>query len=464
MTAPSTRDLGKCADVPGDTRNFHLGDGGMRADTACVPPIRYQVCAQDGTVHAIHIRIDLAKGKKKFTWELPDGTKDLAGRPVKTLPLYRSETLRALKPGAMVFVCEGEKDTDAAVAMEFDAVGTVTGSSGLPADAVLRTLDGFHVVAWPDADVVGSKHMGRLLEACYRLRGGMGAGLSLVDTVALGLTGKGDGAADWTPTDDAFDELFAAIRPWTPPERLRDDTRTTPLPPQDDTPPPEDDPEHVAGHMVEAGKTRAGLINALEWVGIDVRFNERSARMELQDAIAAQAGRTNWESSDDMRGAKLREMIADTCLYPGAKGVPARLQFGRERWGDVMDAILDDRRVDPFKIWLDALPPWDGEDRLDFWLGHVFDGGRHPRGPPELGLAVGPDGRGEAHGPPGGEARRDGGPGRATRGSGSRRPGRGCCPPSRSGRCGFLTGSPSTTTRRPRPKRCRGWCWSKPPR
>ena len=26
-----------------------------------------------------------------------------------------------------------------------------------------------------------------------------------------------------------------------------------------------------------------------------------------------------------------------------------------------MDAILDDRRVDPFKIWLDALPPWDGE-------------------------------------------------------------------------------------------------------
>ena len=124
--------------------------------------------------------------------------------------------------------------------------------------------------------------------------------------------------------------------------------------------------------MIPEGKTRAGLLRALEWIGIDVRFNERSARLELQDASDGAAGRPNWESSDDMRGAKLREMIADTCLYPGAKGVPSRLQFGRERWGDVMDAILDDRRVDPFKIWLDALPAWDGEPRIDFWLGHVF--------------------------------------------------------------------------------------------
>ena len=340
----------------------------------------YEIHNTDHTLVARHIRIDLATGKKTFTWELPDGTKGLGGRAAKTLPLYRSETLRALPPGAMVFVCEGEKDTDAAVAMEFDAVGTVTGSGGLPNDAVLRTLGGFHVVAWPDADVVGRKHMGRVLEACARLRGGVDAGLSLIDPAALGLTGKGDGAADWTPTDDALDELFAAIRPWTPPEPPRYDPGTTherpgdatEAPPDDETPPPEDDPEALGGHMVPEGKTRAGLLRALEWVGIDVRFNERSARLELQDASDGAAGRPNWESSDDMRGAKLREMIADTCIYPGAKDVPARLQFGRERWGDVMDAILDDRRVDPFKIWLDALPAWDGEARIDFWLGHVF--------------------------------------------------------------------------------------------
>ena len=329
----------------------------------------YEIHNTDHTLVARHIRIDLAKGKKTFTWELPDGTKRLSGRSVKTLPFYRSETLKALPPGSMVFVCEGEKATDAAVAMEFDAVGTVTGSSSLPNDAVLRTLDGFHVIAWPDADVVGSKHMDRLLAACARLRdGGAGAGLSLVDPARLGLTGTGDDAADWTPTDDALDDLFDAIRPWSPPP-------SEPAPPPDNEPPlpdPEDDSEQPTGHLIPEGKTRAGLIKALEWVGIDVRFNERSARLELQDASEGAAGRPNWESSDDMRGAKLREMIADTCLYPGAKGVPSRLQFGRERWGDVLDAILDDRRVDPFKIWLDALPAWDGEARIDFWLGHVF--------------------------------------------------------------------------------------------
>ena len=356
MTAPSTRGLGKCADVPGDTRNFHLGAGGMRADTECVPPIRYQVCAQDGTVHAIHIRIDLAKGKKKFTWELPDGTKDLAGRPVKTLPLYRSETLRALKPGAVVIVTEGEKAADALAALEFDAVGTVTGSSAIPNDAVLRTLDGFDIVAWPDADVIGAKHMDRLLAALCRLRGGETSGLSRVDPETLGLMGQGLDAADWTPP----------ARP------------ASTLPVDDEPPIPEDDPEQPTGYMIDEGKTRAGLIKALAWVAIDVRFNERSARMELLDTVEAAAGRPHWELSDDLRGAKLREMIADTCLYPGVKGIPSRMQFGRERWGDVLDAILDDRRVDPFKIWLDSLPPWDGESRLDFWLGHIFTVGDIP--------------------------------------------------------------------------------------
>ena len=333
-------------------------------DATRVPQHTDDIRAQDGTLEALPVRKDPPLVRKHVSWPLPNGTKGLGGRAAKTWPLYRSETLRALKPGALVLVCEGEQATDAAVAMEFDAVGTVTGSRGLPSDDVLRTLDGFHVVAWPDADVVGATHMDRLLAALARLRGGVGAGLSRIDPRALGLTGQGADAADWTPTDDAEDELFFAIKPWTPP---------VDAPPDDEEPPlPEDDPEQPTGHLIPDGKTRAGLIKALEWVGVDVRFNERSARLELQDAVKAAAGRPNWEAADDLRGAKLREMIADTCLYPGAKGVPSRLQFGRERWGDVLDAILDDRRVDPFKLWLDALPPWDGESRLDVWLGHVF--------------------------------------------------------------------------------------------
>ena len=333
-------------------------------DATRVPQHTYDIRAQDGTLEALPVRKDPPLVRKHVSWPLPNGTKGLGGRAAKTWPLYRSETLRGLAPGALVLVCEGEKATDAAVAMECDAVGTVTGSSGLPSDDVLRTLDGFHVVAWPDADVVGATHMDRLLAALARLRGGVGAGLSRIDPRALGLTGQGADAADWTPTDDAEDELFFAIKPWTP---------SVDAPPDDEEPPlPEDDPEQPTGHLIPDSKTRAGLIKALEWVEIDVRFNERSARLELQDAVEAAAGRPNWEAVDDLRGAKLREIIADTCLVCNAKGEPIRMQFGRERWGDVMNAILDDRRVDPFKLWLAGRPAWDGEDRLDFWLGHVF--------------------------------------------------------------------------------------------
>ena len=324
----------------------------------------YKIRAQDGSLEALHVRKDLPLGRKHVSWQLPNGTKGLGGRAAKTLPLYRSETLRALKPGALVLVCEGEKDTDAAVALEFDAVGTVTGSSGLPTDEVLRTLDRFHVVVWPDLDVVGSRHMGRLLEACYRLRGGMGAGLSQIVPGRLGLTGKGDGAADWTPTGDPLDELFAAIQPFAPPERPpRDDSGP---PPVDDVPPPQDDPEQSTGHLIPEGKTRAGLRKALEWLGIDVRFNERSARLELQDAVEAAAGRPQWEASDDMRGAKLREMIADACLVVNAKGDPTRMQFGRERWGDVLDAILDESAGGPVQNLAGCAPRVGrrGPDRL----------------------------------------------------------------------------------------------------
>ena len=112
-------------------------------DATRVPQHTYDICAPDGTLEARHVRKDPPLGRKHVSWQLPNGTKGLGGRAAKTLSLYRSETLRALKPGALVLVCEGEKATDAAVAMEFDAVGTVTGSSGLPSDDVLRTLDGF---------------------------------------------------------------------------------------------------------------------------------------------------------------------------------------------------------------------------------------------------------------------------------------------------------------------------------
>ena len=356
-------------------------------DATRVPQHTYEIRAPDGTLEALHVRKDLPLGRKDFSWQLPNGIKGLGGRAAKTLPLYRSETIRALKSGALVIVTEGEKAADGAVALGFDAVGTVTGSSGLPADAVLRTLDGFHVVAWPDADVVGTKHMDRLLAALARLRGGVGDGLSRVDPAALGLTGTGDDAADWTPTDDAEDEVFFAMRPWVPPDtgpaspirlttspRCRRMTRRSRGRPSD-----------------PRGGQDAGRVDQGAGVGGDRRAVQRALGPDGAAGRHRGAGRAA-ELGDLGRFAG-REAPRDDCGYLplslGRKGVPSRLQFGRERWGDVLDAILDDRRVDPFKIWLDALPQWDGEDRIDFWLGHIFAVGDIPDESAQLGGAVG---------------------------------------------------------------------------
>ena len=49
------------------------------------------------------------------------------------------------------------------------------------------------------------------------------------------------------------------------------------------------------------------------------------------------------------------------------------LTLGKDRFADLIEALLDSRRVDPFKAWLDELPEWDGEYRLDFWISHCFE-------------------------------------------------------------------------------------------
>ena len=202
-------------------------------DATRVPQHTYDIRAQDGTLEARHGRKDPPLGRKHVSWPLPNGTKGLGGRAAKTWPLYRSEHLGALKPGAMVIVCAGEQAADALGRLKFKAVGTVTGSNWLPSDDVLRTLDRFELVVWPDADVVGREQAARVLAALSRVRGSA-AGLFEVDPGALGLTATGADAADWKPEDDdGIDEFFAARRPWTPPR-----ADTPPPPPADERPAP----------------------------------------------------------------------------------------------------------------------------------------------------------------------------------------------------------------------------------
>ena len=286
-------------------------------------------------------------------WQQPDGSSGLNGRPVVELPLYGTERIPTFPAGSLVVIAEGEKATDALRKREFRALGSVTGSSTCPADTVLRSLDGFEVAVWPDNAADGRKHADACLSSLARIRGTVD-GLFLVDIAALGITGKGDDAYEWRP-NDALDEFYDALQPYD-------------LPPPPPDPPADPQKPKQTRTLVKGGKNRRGLLSALDHMTIDLRYNERSTRLEFLNGTD---DFPKWTNSDDMIRAALRERVSEEFLYTAKEG-PVPLTIGKDRFADLIEALLDSRRVDPFKAWLDNLPKWDGEKRLDCWLYGCF--------------------------------------------------------------------------------------------
>lgn len=166
----------------------------------------------DGTLEAEHYLLRLPDGTKRGWWKLPGATQNgLQGRRTATLPFYRSEYLAQLAPGSVVIVTEGEKAADAAAQLGYAAVGTVTGAGNpIPIDDVLRTLEGFDVVLWPDGDAPGRAHMRELGE---RL-----AELSITARILewTDAPDKGD-AADYQGSPDELRALVDGAAPYEPP-------------------------------------------------------------------------------------------------------------------------------------------------------------------------------------------------------------------------------------------------------
>ena len=113
------------------------------ADTAPAPQNTYKIRALDGTLVALHVRIQSPGRKKRFVWQQPDGSRGLNGRSVSELPLYGTEQLPDLKSGRLVVVTEGEKAAGALRVRDIPAVGTVTGAAGCPSADVLATARQF---------------------------------------------------------------------------------------------------------------------------------------------------------------------------------------------------------------------------------------------------------------------------------------------------------------------------------
>jgi DNA primase len=81
------------------------------------------------------------------------------------LPLYGAEQVESWHPDDLIVLCEGEKAGDALDRAGFNALGTVTGSSGTPGPEALEVLRNRLVCLWPDNDAPGRKHMERLAAA-----------------------------------------------------------------------------------------------------------------------------------------------------------------------------------------------------------------------------------------------------------------------------------------------------------
>ena len=150
----------------------------------------------DGTPVAIHYRTSLPDGSKRTWWGRPDGSKGLAGRKARTLPLYGVELLVG-SPATAVCIVEGEKAADVLREAESSVavLGTVTGAASSPTPAVLEPVaaSGLPVFLWPDADPDGSgvRHMHRVAD---RLIAAGGKAPSMIEWHAA--PPKGD-AADW---------------------------------------------------------------------------------------------------------------------------------------------------------------------------------------------------------------------------------------------------------------------------
>ena len=118
-------------------------------------------------------------------------------------------------------------------------------------------------------------------------------------------------------------------------------------------------------------KSRDGLREVLQAFGWKWRYNIRSARAELRHYDDDRWREANDRLLCDIR-AEIPLAFVERPTRHGQNEAPKPLAFGRTIWEDSFSALLHHAEVDPFRDWLEALPRWDGTDRLSGWLATVF--------------------------------------------------------------------------------------------
>ena len=124
-----------------------------------------------------------------------------------------------------------------------------------------------------------------------------------------------------------------------------------------------------------------GVRKALTMLGVGLRYNERKEREEwyrLDDrgwpAVEWPAG--EWSVTTDRIRGILREVIgARFCYTRSGKGGDYHYPYNVTNilLQDSMDALAANSVVDEFRDYLERLPEWDSEARLDGLLGGAFE-------------------------------------------------------------------------------------------
>jgi len=132
----------------------------LRTDTECERRIIYEIRNPDGTLVALHERVE-RNGRKTFVWRHPDGRKSHGDLKVADLPLFGIHRLR--EGFEFVVIVEGEKCAEALWLVGIPAVATY-GATCDPADEPLRqVVERVRTIyLWADNDDAGRRHMERI--------------------------------------------------------------------------------------------------------------------------------------------------------------------------------------------------------------------------------------------------------------------------------------------------------------
>ena len=117
--------------------------------------------------------------------------------------------------------------------------------------------------------------------------------------------------------------------------------------------------------VVTYARAPRGLAFCLDHLGIGLRLNTRAKRYEYRIG-------GKWQVADDEHDAWLRHDIAAKFSAKSGSNDAMPLKYSAEVFLDLRRALGNDLRIDPFRDWLDTLPPWDGVPRIDNLLCKMF--------------------------------------------------------------------------------------------